>query len=497
MTPPSPSRWACRCGRRNLAVQYAARLPPRSLAFHWPAPPLLLAIQPKLEHDLFLSAARGRDAGGLASPAYQRLFLKTLIEKVGDAMAACAHDDPDGELELDEGIMQRYTALLSSPSSSSSANDLTAGPPPPSTIQYLYPSPSSSSSSSRLAGPSSEAEEDDLLADLNCITLHEAGTMISHGTTGLRTWEASLALASHILASSSSASALTSQDERGGAERSLWRTIVRSGARVLELGSGVGMLGVLCAQLQRDHSAAMGPPSSPSPPAQVFMTDVPGQVLDSLQHTIEQNGLGASRLVHVEPLDWLELSHEAASSPPTPTPTPTPAGPLHTWLRSTARPTLVLAADVVFDPELCGPLVQTLRAALEAGRDAEGEGEGESVAYVASTVRNAQTYAVFLAALERHNLDSVKVELSPQRVSIPPPPRPSSSLSSTSSSGGQDRSAPQEEEEDVLPPVSVPVFPSAHDPSRDGTVELLRIRLRASAPTSTSATAAQAVTPMR
>jgi predicted nicotinamide N-methyase len=70
---------------------------------------------------------------------------------------------------------------------------------------------------------------DDRPSDTASVTLLEARSVISGaGTTGLRTWEAALLLASFLVSKEGSA-------------------IVR-GRKVLELGAGTGMLSILCAK---------------------------------------------------------------------------------------------------------------------------------------------------------------------------------------------------------------------------------------------------------
>ncbi|KAL9940031.1 hypothetical protein V8E36_000736 [Tilletia maclaganii] len=448
----------CVCTRRNLVIQYAARLPPRrSSCFQWPAAEILLECQPHLDDDLFTPSNRAAPA----SAQYQRNFLKHLIERLQDALAQAQDsggNDPEDDLELDDRLMERYAALLSS-----GGGESASGPPPSSTIQYFYPSPTTT-------GIKHDADiSTDLLHGLNSITLNESGSMISHGTTGLKTWEASLSLASHILASAS-------QDPDD--PESLWHAIVRPGSRVLELGSGVGMLGVLCAQLQAEYADADHASSSPSQSAhaEVFMTDVSGQVLDALSLTAEQNNLASSKHVHFEPLDWLELAAECeqvgkiSSSSPS---LHSAERPVHARLASIA-PTTILAADVVFDPALCPALVQTIRAALTSIRQQQSLSEltlspastPTSIAYVASTIRNPATYDVFLEALRTNQLHFERIALPATRTPIPHPARQPASSSAALTPG----QAPS------LPPC-LPVFPSAHDLARDGTVELLRITL--------------------
>lgn len=90
------------------------------------------------------------------------------------------------------------------------------------------------------------------------------------------------------------------------------------------------------------------------------------------------DGLGGPK-VQVHPLDWVELA--AGERAPI------------DWLAQ-VRPTLVIAADVVYDPDLAPALATTIRTALEAC-----EPGVNPIALVASTIRNDATYSAFLAAL--------------------------------------------------------------------------------------------------
>lgn len=172
-------------------------------------------------------------------------------------------------------------------------------------------------------------------------------------------------------------------------------------ARILELGAGAGLLGALCARL-----------ISPSAGGQVTLTDLDGPVLERLHFTLAANGLAED--TSVQALDWTKPSEEV--------------------LRE-AKADLIVAADVVFDPKLVGALARTIKAALQVGN-------GELRALVASTVRNPDTYAAFLAALKTEQLAVEEIALA----------------------------SPETEH-------GLPIFPSAHEPDRDGTVKLLSIKL--------------------
>lgn len=81
------------------------------------------------------------------------------------------------------------------------------------------------------------------------------------------------------------------------------KLITAERTRILELGSGAGLLGCVCAKLQQSGSSQArgqlvdtdvksarergGQDSHP----QIWMTDVPGQVLDRLEETLELSEL--------------------------------------------------------------------------------------------------------------------------------------------------------------------------------------------------------------
>lgn len=89
--------------------------------------------------------------------------------------------------------------------------------------------------------------------------LYESSALVGAGTTALKTWEASLRLASHLLCNKAVFSA--------------------PGARVLELGSGTGLLSVMVAAMQREANSG----------ARLCATDLPSIVRGKLAKTFEHS----------------------------------------------------------------------------------------------------------------------------------------------------------------------------------------------------------------
>lgn len=99
------------------------------------------------------------------------------------------------------------------------------------------------------------------------------------------------------------------------------------------------------------------------------------------------DGLGSAPTLTLQPLDWLDI-HDGATSP-----------------LDTISPTLILGADIIFDPDIIPALVSTIKAALYCGH------HSNSTALIASTIRNAATYQTFLDEVKRVGLQSEKFEL--------------------------------------------------------------------------------------
>lgn len=343
--------------RRVILIQYEARIPPKSSSFVWPSHTVFLHIQDKLDHDLFQLSKHE------ATTRYRTTFLRELYARLDAAVQdECAVLRSKGvdEIEypeVDASLLERYVEMMTTGTAGAGALGVTPGSAPETEFtKHYWPT---------VASPSRDtvaATDVDLLHEYARITIREEGSAISKGTTGLRTWEAGLRLAGHLISDPS--------------------IMTTPGTRIIELGSGAGFVGAVCATQQLQSQCA---------DVHTLMTDVPGQVVARIRDTLQVNGLdSASSVVEVKELDWLELCAERQQS--------RQRDDLPTLnLLSEAKPTLVLAADVVYDPDLIDPLVETIRACLEAGTKT-------CRALVASTIRNPETYGGFKKALGEYAL---------------------------------------------------------------------------------------------
>lgn len=392
--------------QRTLRVAYEARLPPNARRFPWPDRVGLITAQEGLDKVLFDQARIFR-----ANDEYERAFLKHLVTRTEHAISDATPDEeraipiPRQDWAVNEGILERYVELVSLPTAEDAPGGLVGAPvPQPMYLRHFF--------------PCDDGEDDPVLGPSASITLHEEGVAISQGTTGLKTWEASYRLAAYLVA-----------------EQTSWRSQAQS---VVELGSGAGFLGMVCAHLLRGTSS------------RILLTDIAGNVLERLQETahlstyLETDQDNVQGGVFTAPLDWAEAYYRRTKE---------------TSLLRNANATRVLAADVVYDPELIVPFVDALRTAL-TGSDDDSRyptdpewDENIPYALVASTVRNPATYEAFLDRLTVEKLRWKKVE-------IPTPVWP----------GSDETTAP------------LPLFPSTHDPELEGSVALLHVQLQPRSP---------------
>lgn len=174
------------------------------------------------------------------------------------------------------------------------------------------------------------------------ITLLESRAIIAAaGTTGLRTWEASLHLGQYLCENPS----------------------ITRGKRILELGAGTGYLSILCAKyLDAEH---------------VVASDGSDDVINNLPDSLFLNGLqGSDRVV---PMD-LKWGHALVGTEE------------QDW-NGGRRIDLVLGADITYDDRLIPPLVGTLEELSTLFPNVE--------ILISAAERNLRTFEKFLQACQR------------------------------------------------------------------------------------------------
>ncbi|CAL1694583.1 unnamed protein product [Somion occarium] len=229
---------------------------------------------------------------------YQTSFWKSAVEHV-EAITDSEND------EIDSQIYDHYVDLMSM----TSTQTVGSAPPSPSYVTYFWTTSDGVSHSA---------------------TLLESRTTIEGGTTGLKTWPASLTLANYLITHSD----------------------VIQNKRILELGCGIGLLGVIAATLQI--------PASPEKPqdaqSAICLTDVRIDVLERCQSNLDLPCNGSSRHPNISTrlLDWSDALN--------------PSGQNELQQVLTAMsPDLILGADVVRlrssgHPIPCSHLIYDIKA---------------------------------------------------------------------------------------------------------------------------------------
>ncbi|GAA5920116.1 hypothetical protein JCM5296_002520 [Sporobolomyces johnsonii] len=343
----------------------------RHYAAHSPSSPALIPSPPfPSSHDLSLPStqqwlvdnllathrvAHEEDTEGARS--WKKVFWRRVVKGIeaGFDERRTRGDEQVADEEVHPDILEAMVDLLSTPGSSSGS-----AAPGVSTRTYYW---------GELRKPRSE---------LNALKTREEGRMISGGTTGLRTWQACIALANHFLADPS--------------------PLLRS-RRTVELGSGIGLLSLVAAKL---HADAADSPAEVA--ARIVATDVDEKVLDMLQGNVELNRL--QHFVGALKLDW-ELTADLAKN----------GEELAQWEQQAfphgGRADLILGADIVYDPSLAGHLASTLAWLLSPRTGDTNSRHCEAL--IAGTIRNESTWELFL-----HECRTRQLKVEPLGLKAPP-----------------------------------------------------------------------------
>ncbi|KAM3662144.1 protein-lysine N-methyltransferase EEF2KMT isoform 1-T1 [Ammospiza maritima maritima] len=201
-----------------------------------------------------------------------------------------------------------------------------------------------------------------LLPSGDCVSLCESTALISGGTTGLLTWEAALHLAQWALQNPS-----------------LFRS-----RTILELGSGVGFTGIaICKSCQ---------------PRTFIFSDCHPRVLSQLGENLQLNGLSPEPDGTWSPQTETQGQEGEGQSCQTPKVIVAELdwGSVTEKQLLALRADVVIAADVVYDPEIIVALIGMLQKLSTSRADRKAP-----EVFIASTIRNPATYQLFQAELDK------------------------------------------------------------------------------------------------
>ncbi|XP_073943817.1 protein-lysine N-methyltransferase EEF2KMT-like isoform X1 [Choristoneura fumiferana] len=187
----------------------------------------------------------------------------------------------------------------------------------------------------------------------NIITIMETNNMVVNGTTGMRTWEAALTLADW---------ALSNKD-------------VFAHKKVVELGSGVGFTGITIAKECNLES--------------IVLTDCHNDVLKTIKRNIKINLPKLNNSDDAQPnavsnIDVMMLDWNDAED-----------------LKNNLVPDILIGADIVYDPSILQPLCNVIKSFFDKNDLLE--------VYIASMIRNVDTFNSFLEALEYNEFKYFKL----------------------------------------------------------------------------------------
>ncbi|XP_021185031.3 protein-lysine N-methyltransferase EEF2KMT [Helicoverpa armigera] len=193
----------------------------------------------------------------------------------------------------------------------------------------------------------------------NIVTIKETRNMVVNGTTGLKTWEAALMLSDWALCNPE----------------------IFANKNIQELGCGVGFTGITISKLCNVKS--------------LTFTDCHNDVLKTVCENIQINFphykqetahditmfKDQEKSLSVMMLDWNTIDN----------------------LPDNVIPDIVIGADIVYDPSILIPLCNVIKTFCTRNKRLE--------VYIASVIRNEETFALFLKTLDKMDLEFEKIQL--------------------------------------------------------------------------------------
>ncbi|KAF8462045.1 hypothetical protein BDZ91DRAFT_735773 [Kalaharituber pfeilii] len=327
--------------------------------------------------------------------APQERYTARVIKRIICAIEEAAFREGYGCPEIDDQLIDFYATLLSK---TPSASSITTPPDSRTHVTYTITALATITCASAKSAKHCPVQE--------VLTILESRSVISgSGHTGSRTWEAALALGELLI---------SSQHKRHSPDSALSKPrcpldvdFELRGNTVLELGAGTGFISVLCAKLGANR---------------VIATDGDWRVCDALWENVELNEV--EEVVRVRRLFWgsgvMEVAEDLEGEG---------AGDELGNGVGAERIDLILGADVTYDTTAIPSLVLELHTQLtRRSRPSTSSSEtspstsmlpnSQPHALIAATIRNEDTFSVFISELENRNLKYTIHHLIPNKPPI-------------------------------------------------------------------------------
>ncbi|RAH53918.1 hypothetical protein BO85DRAFT_503300 [Aspergillus piperis CBS 112811] len=332
-----------------LTAQYFQQLDPHLLTFPEDNHLLHPTTQETIYTTLF-SESHAANEQPLPPPAYRTRVLKRLIKKLESLLSNPEED------EINESLLEEYSTLLTlpKPSSIEQAQQLTY-------ITYTAP-------------PEEEDDDHDSLETnkrrRTILTSESRSAIITAGTTGHRTWEAALHLATYLSSTAAGKAHI-------------------AGKKVLELGAGTGMVSMFCARYLQ--------------PEVVVATDRELGLMRQIRDCAGRNGLFGEKDDGGVFKGWIwEWGRELSRGSGEDDDNDDDDELQQVGDGEKVEFDVALGADLIYDIDLVPLLVQTVKSLFEKYAVKEF--------LISATLRNERTFGAFLDACEQ---SALKVERVP------------------------------------------------------------------------------------